>query len=803
MIWVSVPGRNASRSAGRPLMMLGRFLLVLTLVMTAGLATSVSPTRAQNSAGALGFGTDDAYKPTPGAQMLLESDQLVYDYDLGTVAAVGGVKIYYDGYTLEAQKVTYDQKKKTMVADGNVKIVDRTGVVIEAQHIDITQDFADGFVQSLRLDTPQRTHFAAEKAIRKDGDTTTFYRGVYTACEPCRERPDRAPVWQVRAQRIIVDHNEKMIFFRSARLEFLGLPVAYIPAFSAPDPSVKRKSGFLYPSSGYQSALGGFLKVPYFWALAPNYDVTFSPAAYTRQGVLLDALWRQRLDNGSYTVEAAGIHQEDPEAFYSSGTRNSGVTDDRGGIRTTGAFMLNRLWTLGWDATTISDRTFTRDYKVLYNSTDVAISQFYLTGQSKTNYFDMRGYYFRVLTNDSGLEYDQGRQPVVAPVADQNYIFDKDILGGQLTMTNNVTSLTRDETDCVDSGGDGLCRPGDAILGLKGNFNRASTNWTWQTQQIGPGGLVVKPFAYMRADAFYLSQDEPILNVDDNGDYYRAMPAAGVELRWPVLATGGAASLLIEPIGQIIVRPNEQDAGTLPNEDAQSLVFDDSSLFDWDKFSGYDRIEGGTRANVGFRYAAELGAVATISGIVGESYQIAGLNSFAVQNLTETGSVSGLETAASDYVGSMTLDAGAGYFLTARGRFDSQTFDVNQAQLTATSKMGNVTTSASYLYLREQPAIASSNSGTPTDTISGKASWQFTENWRLFGSIGWDFQERQMAANSLGIAYDDECTTFSIAYSEVTQDYTDLQTSRSLLVNLQLRTLGGTQFSSNFGNTSN
>ena len=116
--------------------------------------------------------------------------------------------------------------------------------------------------------------------------------------------------------------------------------------------------------------------------------------------------------------------------------------------------------------------------------------------------------------------------------------------------------------------------------------------------------------------------------------------------------------------------------------------------------------------------------------------------------------------------------------------------------------MGDVTASASYLYLREQPAIASTNSGTPTDTISGRASWQFTETWRLFGSIAWDFAEKQMAGNSIGLAYDDECTTFSIAYSEITQDYTDLQTSKSLIVSLQLRTLGGTQFQSNFSDGS-
>ena len=56
---------------------------------------------------------------------------------------------------------------------------------------------------------------------------------------------------------------------------------------------------------------------------------------------------------------------------------------------------------------------------------------------------------------------------------------------------------------------------------------------------------------------------------------------------------------VIDRLSQVIVRPNETRVGRLPNEDAQSLIFDDTSIFEWDKFSGYDRVEGGTRANFG------------------------------------------------------------------------------------------------------------------------------------------------------------------------------------------------------------
>ena len=81
----------------------------------------------------------------------------------------------------------------------------------------------------------------------------------------------------------------------------------------------------------------------------------------------------------------------------------------------------------------------------------------------------------------------------------------------------------------------------------------------------------------------------------------------------------------MEPIGQIIARPNSiGNQQAIPNEDANSLVFDDTLLFDIDKFSGYDRIETGTRANVGAQYTAQFYSGAYARAVFGESYQLAG-----------------------------------------------------------------------------------------------------------------------------------------------------------------------------------
>ena len=72
-------------------------------------------------------------------------------------------------------------------------------------------------------------------------------------------------------------------------------------------------------------------------------------------------------------------------------------------------------------------------------------------------------------------------------------------------------------------------------------------------------------------------------------------------------------------------------------------MFDDTSLFDWDKFSGYDRVEGGVRANVGVQYTVTGADNFYANVLFGQSYQLAGRNSFRQPDLANVGLDSGLD----------------------------------------------------------------------------------------------------------------------------------------------------------------
>lgn len=735
------------------------------------------------------------------AQMLIEADTLVYDNDNQTVTAVGAVQIEYDGNRLVAQRVAYHRKSGRLVASGNVEIVQKDGTKIFADEIDVTDDFRDGFVNALRVETVDKTYFAAESADRKGGVLTTFNNGVYTACEPCEERPDKAPIWRIKARKIIWNGKAKTVRFEDSRFEFFGFPIAYLPVFEVADPTVKRKTGFLLPGITYKSQLGTGVNVPFYIALSPTYDLTLQGRYYTRQGFLGQAEWRQRFNNGQYNLKIAGIRQNEPDAF-DAGTIDRGTDIDprrfRGMIASKGDFTINPRWSFGWDVMIQSDRNFSRTYNIDGYNQQVQHSQVYLTGLNDRNYFDLRAYRFQA--QDSKVTSTRSaEQPWVLPTLDYSFIPDEPVAGGELDINVNARTIYRNELDEVST------LP--AVRGIEGTSSRLTAEAEWKRTFISDGGLVITPLLAFQADATFVNQSSASVNAinamattngvaaDMRSAFYRYMATIGLDLRWPVLFSSTSSTHILEPVVQVFARPSELYAETLgiPNEDAQSFVFDATTLFERDKFSGYDRIEGGTRANVGFRYTGSFGGGWTANALFGQSYHLAGVNSFASPDLVNVGASSGLETDTSDFVGLVGLASPNGLSGSVSARLDEQTLEVRRAELKAGWSGGPLSLSAKYAYIQAQPAYGFSDD---RHEVSLRGSARVHENWRVFAAGTYDLQNEILAKDSFGFSYDDECFSYAMTFSEK-RDSTTRDVSQSVGFNLSFRTIG--DFGTNSG----
>jgi len=739
-------------------------------------------------------------RPADDAQLVLQADELIYDQDTDVISAVGNVEIYYDGYTLFANTVRLDRKTGRFTAEGGAKLTEPDENIIVAETISLTDDFRDGFIDALRIDAVNRTRIAAERAERENGDVTTMHKGVYTACYSCLARPERPPTWQIKARKIVHNKTEQTISYNDPRLEFWGVPVAYFPYFSHPDPTVKRKSGFLRPSAFYSDNLGFGASIPYYWAAGESYDVTFVATPLSQQGLLMDVELRKTFRSGEMTIRGAGIRQLDPSAF----SGEAGDKDWRGVITTHGAFRINPRWNWGWDAALFSDVKFASDYADLWQSTST--STLFLTGIGANKFFEVRGYAFQILSEDfvysgttqppagspftgSGID-QQEKQPYVHPVLDYKGLMDQPILGGELSYDMNLTSLTREETDAIfTSAGDARFR------GVAGTFTRTSAKAEWRRQLIDPLGQIYTPFVAAQGDLFILDSTDPnVTALADETVVGRAMPTAGITYRYPWLSAHKWGTQVFEPMGQLIVRPDETSIGELPNEDAQSIVFDDTTLFDADKFSGFDRVEGGTRANLGMKYTISTYAGGFVSGLVGQSFQLAGENSYEVPGILDATEYSGLETSESDYIASLYLDTNMGLRMSAQGRFDNDDLQANRFEAQATGVTGPVTSQVIFAFLREQPDL-----GITEDRreVQGAASLQLLRNWRLFGRVRYDLEDSGIVRDGFGLGYDDDSMSVSVTFAEDRSDTTDID--RTVYLRLGLRTLGDSDISTGLG----
>jgi LPS-assembly protein len=836
--------------AARVALSLAVAAIAVWTLFVAGPSAAQSPPAAQST------------QTKPQDKLVIDADELVYDKDKNTISAVGSVQLFYQGRVLQADRVTYDRATKRVYAEGHAKMTDEHGNVVYGSRFAVSDDFRDGFIDSVQVLTTDKTRFSSPRVERANGDVTVLQKGAYTACEPCKDHPERPPFWQVRATKIIENQETHTVYYENAQLQFWGFPVFYMPYFSSPDSTVNKQTGLLAPSLISGGNLGYGFSLPYFINLAPDYDLTLTPSILSKQGLLGDANWRQRLSNGIYNIHLTGIDQEQPGAF-SAYPYGAGDMRLRGSIQSAGNFFLNDMWQFGWNGTWMSDKFFLNDYRLQginfdnFYFQDVT-STIYLRGQAAQSFFDLSAYHFEGTTAND----DNRTLPVaVAPVFDYNRVINVPAdrtngLGGELTVDANVANINQTNAAFQSTGTQtfdsayhlyNVCEtqigttvyntyvPGKCMLrGIAGNYTRATGQLSWQRGYIDTIGEVWKPFVFARLDgeATQLNETGSITYASSlgtstvanssqaaffsgsgQGAFARGMAGAGVEYRYPFTSTSSWGTQTITPIAQFIARPSEVIPRIQPNEDSQSLVFDDTNLFAWDKFSGYDRVEGGTRLNYGLQYTANFANGGHANFVGGESIQVAGQNSYTLYDPTNTGLESGLDRKYSNFVFGETLQPfSSPITFMSKQQFDSSTLQLARFDGIAKASYAGVSGSVDYALYAAQPELGFE---FPREGLTGSLGYKFQDRWSVDGSIVLDMSRHYYdtlgqttpilypVGYSFGLGYKDDCATLNIRYSSnVSQPaiysiypggpvvLNPSTRNQTLMIQLVLRTLG-------------
>ncbi len=684
-----------------------------------------------------------------GTRANVVADRIAYDGRVKVATATGLVRLTYGPYTLTATKVVYDLKNDRLKANGSVEFREPNGNILQADSAEIFNRFKEAFAHHLIALLTNDVTITADYARRYEDGITIYENVSYTACKTCVDEGG-TPLWAIVAEETTHDEVERTLRHRRARFEIAGVPVLFMPYLTHPDPSVRRRSGFLMPQvkGGHMYGLG--VVTPYFWAPAANYDMTFRPMLTTRQGPVADVEWRHALANGGYKIRGYGVRQiarEEPD-------------DDqkwRGALTSEGRFKIADNWHAGWDGTVVSDKTFLRRYD--FDDRDLATSQAYVVGIDGRNYFSAQALHFQTLLVDE----DQDLMPTALPYVRADYLFDQPVVGGELGLYTSVYSLTRNDPDS------------DFDLGTE--QSRAVADLHWQRQVINGLGQVITPFASLRGDVFIADNVPGVTS--ENETTGRFLPSAGIDMRWPFLAPHDLGQNVLTPVVQVIAAANETDVDQFGNEDAITINFDHTNLFLHDRFTGLDRYEGGTRANAGFVYSflAQNGGFARFS--FGESFHLAGDNSFTEH--------SGLEGPSSDLVAAVALQPWENFRFTYQTRVEEDLSDVNAQEASLSLTFDRISGSLSYASIDAQPA---SGRDEHEEQIWGDADYRFSEAWSLFGGLRYDLRSETFMEKTIGLAFLCDCMNAKLSYHESLTSDPDDEIDRSIRFSIEFRTLG-------------
>ena len=134
-------------------------------------------------------------------------------------------------------------------------------------------------------------------SVNKD-NITVIKKGVFTSCK----KNDGCPPWSIQSNEIKHDKIKKEIHYKDAILKLYDIPVLYFPKFYHPDPTVKRKSGFLQPRLNNSNVLGSSFSIPYFYEIGSNSDITIAPTLFDGDNKLLQNEYRTLGKNHNLTL---------------------------------------------------------------------------------------------------------------------------------------------------------------------------------------------------------------------------------------------------------------------------------------------------------------------------------------------------------------------------------------------------------------------------------------------------------------------------------------------------------------------
>lgn len=670
-----------------------------------------------------------AYAQVSDSPVDLQADTLQHDDAGQKVTASGNVILKQDGKIVKADEIVYLLNEDKVIATGNVEFTDITGDKHAANRVEFSNALKDGFVEGLQTLLVDGSRFTASNGKYKGGIKTTMKDATYSPCEMCESDPERTLLWQIRASEVEHNKEKKRVSYRNARFEIKGVPIMYLPYFSHPDGSVKRKNGFLTPSAGFSTDQGVVLENSYYWSIAQDKDLTAGLRAYSDESPLGLLEYRQRWENAS--LKANGSFTISDRTDSTAGQDVAERNDVRGNLKAKALWDINKKWRSGLKIDVASDDQYLRQYD--FDEEDVLENELYVERFSGRDYAAARLIAFQDVRVDSNAGAD-GNLPFVLPEIQAKFIGAPGqipMVGGRWDVETSLLALVR------NNGGQ--------------DVNRAHVGLGWKRRLISDYGLVTKLDANLQGTLYQVSDRT---GTEDGSTELRSFGYINAEASYPLVKQFSKAQAIIEPVASVTVAPDKSANDNIPNEDSLDVQIGTLNIFEPDRFPGLDGIEDQSHITYGLRtgvhsYDGSYGEI-----FLGQSYRLEEDDNPFAQG-------SGLNDQSSDVVGQITGSYRDDYTLDYRFQLDNAALSSVRHEVDASMSIANLKLSSRYLYA---DGLEGTDIEESREQIVNAASYHFDENWSVSGSarhdIGLDPGLRQA---HLGLDYTGQCVSWSLA----------------------------------------
>jgi len=248
------------------------------------------------------FETKEGYKVETSDIILNNNNFSINSINKTFIEDKAGNKIYLENFE-------YFKQKNIFKSVGSIKIVDKlknsynfTQIYIDEKKKEIIGSDAKLYINNngFKLNDNNKPRVFSNTVNIKEGQST-FVKSNFTMCN--YRKNDKCPPWELKASQMTHDKIKKTIYYDNAVIKLYSIPIFYLPKLSHPDPTVKRRSGFLIPSYSDSKNLGSGINLPYFWAINSDKDLTINSKLFASQHPLFLGEYKQAFKNSRLTLD--------------------------------------------------------------------------------------------------------------------------------------------------------------------------------------------------------------------------------------------------------------------------------------------------------------------------------------------------------------------------------------------------------------------------------------------------------------------------------------------------------------------